>query len=183
MKMIKLKIDGRVIEAEEGTTILEAARAAGIEIPTLCHSDRLSPFGGCRLCMIEVTKDKQTRLVASCVYEVDEGLVIRTDTEQVKKIRSMIIELLWPALNDLAEEYGVTSSRFWPNESECNLCGLCVRYCSEIKKLDAVYFKGRGIDRELAIVPELAKECTFCHECHGLCTGGWIVAHSDDIFA
>ena len=182
MKMVKLKIDGKVFEVEEGTTILEAARAAGIKIPTLCHSDKLSPYGGCRLCMVEVTKNKQARLVASCVYEVEKDLVVRTDTEQVKKIRNMIIELLWPSLSGLAEEYGVTSSRFWLDESECNLCGLCVRYCSEIKKLDAVFFRGRGIDRKLAIIPELARECAFCHECHDLCTGGWIVSHSDEIF-
>ena len=183
MKMVKLQIDGKELQVEEGKTILEAAKAGGIDIPTLCHSDKLKPYGACRLCMVEVTKGKRTRLVASCMYEVEDGLVVKTDTEQVKKIRRMIIELLWPSLTDLAKEYGVTASRFRPKETECNLCGLCVRYCSEVKKLDAVYFKGRGIDRELAIVPELARECAFCHECHELCTGGWFVTHSDQIFA
>jgi len=182
MKMVKLRIDGQVLQVEEGKTILEAAKSCGIDIPTLCHSDKLEPYGACRLCMVEITKGERTRLVASCVYEVEDDLIVRTDTEQVKKIRRMIIELLWPSLTNLAEEYGVTASRFWPEETECNLCGLCVRYCSEIKKLDAVYFKGKGIDREIAIVPELAKECAFCHECHELCTGGWIVTHSDQIF-
>lgn len=182
MKMVQLQIDGIELQVEEGTTILEAAKAGGIYIPTLCHSSQLKPYGACRLCMVEVTKNERTRLVASCVYEVEDGLVVRTDTDQVMEIRRMIIELLWPSLSNLAEEYGVTETRFLPEQTECNLCGLCVRYCSEIKKLDAVFFKGRGIDRELEIVPELARECAFCHECHELCTGGWIVTHSDQIF-
>lgn len=182
MKKVKLQIDGKEVQAEEGKTILEAAMADGIDIPTLCHSDKLKPYGACRLCMVEITKGERTKLVASCVYEVEDGLIVRTDSERIMKIRRMIIELLWPSLSSLAEKYGVTASRFRSKETECNLCGLCVRYCSEVKKLDAVFFKGRGIDRELAIVPELAKECAFCHECHELCTGGWIVTHSDQAF-
>lgn len=182
MKMVKLQIDGQEVQAKEGTTILEAATECGINIPTLCYSEKVKPYGACRLCMVEITRGGRTKLVASCVYEVEDGLVVETDTEKVMKIRRMIIELLWPSLTGLAKEYGVTGSRFWPKETECNLCGLCVRYCSEIKKLDAVYFKGRGIDRELTIVPELAKECAFCHECHDLCTGGWIVGRSDQAF-
>ncbi len=182
MKMLKLQIDGQELQAQKGTTILQAAKSIGIDIPTLCHSENLKPYGACRLCMVEITKDERTRLVASCVYEIEDGLVVKTNTERVKKIRRMIIELLWPSLTGLAKEYDVASSRFWPKETECNLCGLCVRYCSEIRKLDAVYFKGRGIDRELAIVPELARECAFCHQCHELCTGGWIVYHSDQAF-
>lgn len=183
MKMVKLQIDGQKLQVKKGTTILEAAKACGISIPTLCHSEKLKPYGACRLCMVEITKNERTRLVASCVYEIEDSLVVKTDTERIKKIRRMIIELLWPSLTGLAKEYGVTSSRFFPKETECNLCGLCVRYCSEIKQLDAVYFKGRGIDRELAIIPELAKECAFCHQCHELCTGGWIVYHSDQAFS
>lgn len=182
MKMVTLQIDEQELQAEEGTTILEAAKACGIEIPTLCYSDKLKPYGACRLCMVEITRAERTRLVAACVYEVEDGLLVRTDTEKVKKIRRMIIELLWPTVPELAKQYGVTASRFPPKETECNLCGLCVRYCSEIRKLDAVYFKGRGIDRELAIVPELAKECVFCQQCHELCTGGWIVNQSDQAF-
>ena len=132
--------------------------------------------------MVEITRAERTRLVAACVYEVEDGLVVRTNTEKVKKIRRMIIELLWPSLPDLAREYGVTETRFPPEHTDCSLCGLCVRYCADVKKLNAVYFKGRGIDRELAIVPELAKECVFCQECHELCTGGWIVNQSDQAF-
>jgi len=183
MKMVRLEIDGQAMQAEEGTTILEAATACGIRIPTLCHHDKLEPYGACRLCMVEILIGRRTRLVASCAYEVQEGLVVRTNTEKVRKIRRMVLELLWPCAPGLAREYGLTESRFPPKQTECLLCGLCVRYCSEVKKLNAAYFKGRGIDREVAIIPELAKDCAFCQECFGLCTGGWIVNQCDNAFA
>ena len=175
MDTVTLEIDGKRVEAEKGTTILRAARSCGADIPTLCHHDELEPSGVCRLCMVEIERNGRTKLVASCVHEVEEGLVVRTDTERVMKIRRMIIELLWPTVPDLAERYGVTCSRFEPVENECNRCGLCVRYCREVKKIEAVFFKGRGIDRRVAIVPELAAECAYCRECYDLCSGGWIV--------
>ncbi len=182
MNMVQLEIDGQRVQAEEGTTLLEAASAIGVEIPTLCHHDDLKPYGACRLCMVEIDKGTRTKLVASCVYPVEDGLVVRTNTEKVQKVRRMIVELLWPSLPGLAKEYGVTQSRFAPRDTECNLCGLCVRYCAEVKKLDVAYFRGRGIDREVAIVPELAKECAFCKECFDFCTGGRIVNQSDLAF-
>jgi bidirectional [NiFe] hydrogenase diaphorase subunit len=182
MKMIQLEIDGQTVQAEQGATILEAASAVGARIPTLCHGDDLKPYGACRLCMVEVSRNGRSKLVASCVYPVEEGLVVRTDSEKVRKVRRMILELLWPSLPDLAAEYGLTGSRFTPKQTECNLCGLCVRHCAEIKKHHAVYFRGRGVDREVAIVPELAKECAFCRECFEVCTGGWIVNQSDLAF-
>jgi NADH dehydrogenase/NADH:ubiquinone oxidoreductase subunit G len=182
MDMVELEIDGQRIQAEEGATILEAASAIGIRIPTLCYDSRLKPYGACRLCMVEISKGGRSRLVASCVYPVEKGLVVQTRSEKVCKVRRMILELLWPSLPDLAKEYGVTGSRFRPRDTECNLCGLCVRYCAEVKKLHAVYFKGRGIDREVAVIPELAKECAFCRQCFDLCTGGRIVNQSDLAF-
>jgi len=182
MKMVELEIDGQRIGAEEGTTILDAATAIGIRIPTLCHDSRLTSAGACRLCMVEVTKGERSRLVASCVYPVEAGLVVQTNSEKVRKVRRLILELLWPSMSDLAREYGVTGSRFASRDTECNLCGLCVRYCSEVKKLDAVYFKGRGIDREVAVIPDLAKESAMCRECYTLCTGGRIVNQCDLAF-
>jgi len=182
MNMVELEINGQRVSAEEGTTILDAASAIGIRVPTLCHDSRLSASGVCRLCMVEVAKGGRSRLVASCVYPVEAGIVVQTDSEKVRKVRRLILELLWPSLPDLAREYGVTSSRFRPRDTECSLCGLCVRYCAEIKKRQAIYFRGRGIDREVAIVPELAKECAMCRECFPCCTGGHIVTHSDLAF-
>ena len=182
MKTIQLKIDGREVQAKEGATILEAATKNGIKIPSLCHHDNLRPYGACRLCMVEISKGGRTRLVASCIYQVEEDLVVKTNSEKVRKIRRMIIELLWPALPTLAREYGLTESRFTHEQTDCSLCGLCVRYCAEVKKLNAVYFKGRGIDREIAIVPGLENECIYCRECFDLCSEGLIVNLCDRVF-
>jgi bidirectional [NiFe] hydrogenase diaphorase subunit len=178
--MIKLHIDGKEIQAEEGATILQTALANGIHIPTLCFAEKIEPFGACRLCMVEVSKNDRTRLVASCVYPVEENLVVRTDSEKISKIRKTILELLWPSVQGLAREYGITKSRFSSEQTECALCGLCVRYCKEVKKLNAAYFKGRGIDREIAILPELANECVYCRECFSLCPAGWMVIHAGE---
>jgi len=181
MKTIQLKIDGKKVQAKEGATILEVARENDIYIPTLCHHNELKPSGTCRLCMVEISKNKRTKLVASCVYLVEENLVVKTDSKKIRKIRKMIVELLWPTVPALAEEFGVEKSRFVPEHTECCLCGLCVQYCAEVKKLNAVYFKGRGINRQVAILPELADECAYCEECYGLCPGGWIVTQAMNI--
>ncbi len=181
MKTIQLEIDGKKVQAKEGATILEVARENDVYIPTLCHHDELKPSGVCRLCMVEVSKNKRTKLVASCVYPVEENLVVKTDSERIKKIRRMIVELLWPTVPALAEEFGVEKSRFVPEHTECSLCGLCVQYCAEVKKLNAVYFKGRGINRQVAILPELADNCAYCEKCYGLCPGGWIVTQAMNV--
>ena len=130
--------------------------------------------------MVEIANGERSKLVASCVYIVEENLIIKTNTDKIKKIRSMIVELLWPSLQDLAKEYGITKSRFTHERTDCNLCGLCVRYCAEAKKLNAVYFRGRGINREIAVVPDLMNECVYGRECFDLCTGGWIVDKCDN---
>jgi len=175
MKTIRLEIDGKKVHAKEGATILEVARENGIYIPTLCHNDELKPSGVCRLCMVEISKNKRTKLVASCVYPVEKNLVVKTNSEKIRKIRRMIVELLWPTVPALAKEFEVEKSRFVPEHTECCLCGLCVQYCADVKKLNAVYFKGRGINREVAILPEMVDECAYCTKCYGLCPGGWIV--------
>jgi len=185
MKSIRLEINGKTVEAEGGMTILQAARKAGIDIPTLCYDERLAPYGACRLCTVEITKDSRTRLVASCVYPVEEGLIVKTDTERVKKIRRLILELLLPLaptgpLESLARKYGLEKSRFTAEQTDCVLCGLCVRYCAEIKKANAIGFVGRGIDRDVAFLPEVAPTvCNSCRECFGLCPGGKVVLESD----
>ena len=173
-KKVKLEIDGRVVEAEEGTSVLAAARSVGINIPTLCYNGRMEPYGACRMCMVEV--EGQKRPVASCVFPVKEGLKVKTDTEKVRKIRKMIIELLWPSWQAYSEEYGVTSSRFKTGMTDCSLCGLCVRYCVEIKKENRLYFKGRGIERQPALVEGSELSCRSCGECFTLCGSGWVAS-------
>ena len=93
-EVITVTIDGRKIQAAPHTTILEAARGAHIDIPTLCYNESLTPYGACRLCMVEITEGKRTRLVASCIYEISEGLVVETDTPRVKNVRRLVMELL-----------------------------------------------------------------------------------------
>ena len=176
MSGIHLQIDGKEVEAREGLTILEAAKNAGIVIPTLCHHEELDPYGGCRICIVEVEVRARTKLVASCVYPVEENLVVRTRSEKIDRIRKTILELLLahapdsPQLLDLAQQYGADKDRFEKETSFCVHCGLCVRYCAEVKKKNAVGFVDRGIRKEIRFIPEIAvKECRNCKECFSLC--------------
>ena len=176
MSEILIEIDGKEVGTREGMTVLEAARSAGISIPTLCHHEKLEPYGGCRICIVEVEVRGWTRLVVSCIYPVEENLVVRTRSEKVDRIRKMIIELLLahapdsPELQDLAKEYGADKDRFEKEASFCIHCGLCVRYCAEVKKKNAVGFVDRGIRKEISFIPEISsKECWNCKECFPLC--------------
>jgi len=176
MSEILLKIDGREVKAKEGMTVLEAARSAGISIPTLCHHEKLEPYGACRLCIVELDIRGWTKLVVSCLYPVGNDLVITTRSEKINRIRKMILELLLAHapdafdLQDLAKEYGADRDRFEKEASFCIHCGLCVRYCAEVKKKYAVGFVNRGANREISFIPEVAsKECWNCKECFPLC--------------
>jgi NADH dehydrogenase/NADH:ubiquinone oxidoreductase subunit G len=176
MTEIRLQIDGKEVVAKQGMTILEAAQSAGVSIPTLCHHEKLEPFGGCRICIVELEFRDWTRCVVSCVYPAEENLVVRTRSEKIDKIRKMILELLLahapdsPELQDLAQVYGADKDRFEKETSFCIHCGLCVRYCDEVKKKNAVGFVDRGIRKEISFIPEIAsKECWNCKECFPLC--------------
>ena len=176
MSEILLQIDGKEVGAKEGMTVLEAAQGAGISIPTLCHHEKLEPFGGCRLCIVEVEVRGWTNLVVSCVYPAAQDLVVRTRSEKVDRIRKTILELLLAhapdafELQDLAKAYGADKDRFEKDASFCIHCGLCVRYCAEVKKKNAVGFVDRGTRKEISFIPEIAsKECWDCKECFPLC--------------
>lgn len=172
---VAMQIDGREVTATAGSSLLQAARAAGIEIPTLCHSDELRPAGACRMCLVEITRGARTKLVAACVHPVEPGLRVVTSTPRLTRLRKLIVELLWPSAGALAHKLGVERSRFEPELTDCSLCGLCVRYCAEVAKKNVVYFQGRGVDRRIAFVPELADECDSCRGCFKLCTGGFVI--------
>lgn len=183
MSKIHFEIDGKAISAEKGLTLLEAARIAGISIPSLCFHPKLEPFGGCRLCLVEIEAHGSTKLVASCVYPAEENLVVRTRSEKIDRIRKTLLELLLahapeaPILQELAREYGADKNRFEKEASFCIHCGLCVRYCAEIKKKNAVGFVDRGIRKEIAFLPEIAlKECHNCQECFPLCPTSFLQA-------
>ena len=119
-KMITLTIDGKQVQVKEGATILEAAKQAGIEIPTLCHYEGLEPYGACRICSVEIEKKGRTRIVAACCYPVEEGLKVKTRTPKIDKIRKTILELaaitagedVAGEFNALASEYNADLSRF-----------------------------------------------------------------------
>jgi len=176
MSEITLQIDGRKVEAKEGMTILEAAQSVGISIPTLCHHEKLEPYGACRICTVEIEARGRTNLVAACLYPVEQNLVVRTKSEKVDKTRKVLLELMLAhapdaaELQDLAQEYGADKARFEKESSFCILCGLCVRYCAEVKKKNAIGFVDRGTRREIIFIPEVAsKECEDCKECFPLC--------------
>ena len=183
MSELHMQIDGKEVSAREGMTILEAARDAGISIPSLCHHEELEPFGGCRLCIVEAEVNGWTRRVVSCVYLAEDDLIVRTRSEKIDKIRKTLLELLLAhapdssPLQDLAAEYGADKDRFDKEASFCIHCGLCVRYCAEVKKKDAVGFIDRGIRKEISFLPEIAsRECNGCKECFPLCPTSYLQA-------
>jgi NADH dehydrogenase/NADH:ubiquinone oxidoreductase subunit G len=183
MKEILLQIDGKEVKATEGMTVLEAAQSVDISIPTLCHHEKLEPYGACRICTVEVEVRGWTKPVAACLYPVEQDLIVRTRSVKVDKIRKMILELLLAhapdsiELQDLAQEYGADKDRFEKESSFCILCGLCVRYCAEIKKKHALGFVNSGAKREISFIPEIAsKECWNCKECFPLCGTSYLQA-------
>jgi bidirectional [NiFe] hydrogenase diaphorase subunit len=176
MSEIRLQIDGRDVEAKEGMTILQAAQTVGISIPTLCNHEKLEPYGACRICTVEAESRGRTNLVAACLYPVEQDLVVRTRSEKIDKIRKTLLQLMMahapdsPQLQELAQEYGANADRFEKEGAFCILCGLCVRYCAEVKKKNALAFVDRGTKREISFIPEIAsKECWNCKECFPLC--------------
>jgi bidirectional [NiFe] hydrogenase diaphorase subunit len=183
MSEIRLQIDGKDVTATEGTTILEAARTAGISIPTLCHHEKLKPYGACRICIVEVEVGDRTSFVVSCVAAIEEGSVVRTRSEEIDGFRKTLLELALsraphaPLLQEMAREYGADADRFEKEASFCIHCGLCVRYCAEVKKSHAVGFIDRGVRKEISFLPEIAaRECHACKECFPLCPTSYLQA-------
>jgi NADH dehydrogenase/NADH:ubiquinone oxidoreductase subunit G len=175
-KMIRITINGLDVEVEEGWTVLEAAKFLGLEIPTLCYDDGLSPYGGCRLCLVEIGENEKAKMVSSCTYPVQEGLVVRTDTKKVLEARKMNIELMLSiapyskVVQDLASKFGVTRVRFKVRNEECVLCGLCVRMCKEQMDGRAIGFVNRGIDMRITTpFDKKSEECRLCGGCIYIC--------------
>jgi NADH dehydrogenase/NADH:ubiquinone oxidoreductase subunit G len=183
MSEVRLLIDGREVAAEAGKTVFEVAQGAGISIPTLCFHDKLAPYGGCRLCIVEAQVNGRTSLFASCVHQVEDEIEISTRSAKIDRIRKSILELLLahapdsPQLQEYAAEYGADKNKFEQQASFCIHCGLCVRYCAEVKQKNAVGFIDRGIRKEIAFLAEIAaKECDSCKECFPLCPTSYLQA-------
>lgn len=180
VKKLTLFIDDAPVQVEEGLTLLQAAKKAGINIPTLCYHEKLMPYGACRLCLVEIEKRGRTRIVASCAYPAEEGLKVFSESPKVKEIRKLLVELylsMFPYNNEiksLAKKYGLRGTRFKKENNYCILCGLCVRYCAEVKGDHAVGFVGRGINKKVTFIPDSAyfKHCVNCMKCMDICPTG-----------
>ncbi|TRZ49545.1 MAG: 4Fe-4S dicluster domain-containing protein [Dehalococcoidia bacterium] len=181
--MVTITINNQVVEAEEGSTILDAAKTAGIYIPTLCYHEELSPSGSCRLCTVEVITNGTSQLTSACTYPVEEGLEVRTRSEKILKARRLVTELLLAQrphsdrIQELAKELGVEKPSFTLKEKECILCELCVRACREIVGVSAISFIAQGIDQDIdepSVVHSLEK-CIGCDSCAYICPTGAIM--------
>lgn len=188
--MIHFTIDGQEVQAKEGWTVLETARHYGIHIPTLCYHEAVQPSGACRLCVVEAREGGRSKVVISCMYPSREGVEILTDTERIRNVRRWILEMLLaecPASKEiaqLAEEYGVKSTRFKSEdpEQQCILCGLCVRACEEIVGVRAISFGSRGVSKHIAtpyMIPNQA--CIACGSCVSVCPTGAMQARMDKV--
>jgi NADH dehydrogenase/NADH:ubiquinone oxidoreductase subunit G len=178
-KAVNLTIDGNAIQAEEGNTILEAARQYGIHIPTICYLESLSPYGGCRMCVVEIESGKgKNSLDTSCTRQVQEGMVVETQSPRVVRSRKMIAELLVASApnvkiaQDIAARVGLMKIRFPLEDNRCILCGLCIRMCYEQMGGEALGFVGRGTGRQVSMPFQVRPEtCRLCRGCDYVCPG------------
>ena len=198
MADIKLLIDGIEVKGPAGTTILDAAKGAGVEIPTLCHSPDLRPEGNCRLCVVEV--EGSPRLIASCHTPISEGMVIHTRSPKVLAVRKVIVELLLAGhtgpcvtdecakdceLHNIAADlevgpprFRVRKRRYYPVEdvspyvrrdmSRCILCRRCISACSEIAKKDVFSVAYRGFNSKVVVDYDEPLDKEVCRDC-GVC--------------
>jgi len=181
MGLVKFTINGRPVQAREGWTILETARQNGIQIPTLCFNPAVAAIGSCRLCVVEILQNNQSRVVASCITPVQAGVEVQTNSEEIQNIRRWVLEMLLancPAshqIRELAKEYGVTSTRFKVEHPEdaCPRCGLCVRACDEIVGVRGITLGNRGVFKEVtAPYHQRSTDCIRCGTCLYVCPTG-----------
>ena len=173
---ITLTIDGAQVRAVKGASVLDAAIEYGICIPHLCHVPNLSDIGACRICIVEHIKDGKAKVTTSCTLNVQEGMVILSNSEKIKKLRRNIAELLVAqapnsrAIQDVAIRCGVKEVRYPFKNRDCVLCGRCVRVCTEMWGARALGFVGRGKDRHVDFPLGVREEfCKHCGSCNMLC--------------
>jgi NADH dehydrogenase/NADH:ubiquinone oxidoreductase subunit G len=177
--MFTFTIDGREVGAEKGETIIEAARRAGVKIPTLCYHETISSLGACRLCSVEVKDGPKTRVVQSCIYKAKPGISVKTKSETVIELRKkMLSKILGSNITD--EEIDEISKRdsledvnFPIGDRVCRVCGICVRACKEISEAGVLTFEGKGEDKR--VVPskeDVSDICIGCGACAYLCPTG-----------
>jgi len=202
MQKITVTVDGNKVEVPNGSTILEAATAAGSRVPVLCHDNKLHPYGACRICLVEV-EGTPRKFTPSCTTPATDNMVVKTTSPALIEARRMVLELLLikhpldcPVcdkagecqLQDLVHEYGLGPSRFDPekgylppdfesaiverNISRCILCGKCVRICEEQNAVGEWAFTRRGTRARISTDFDRPLDCEFCGECVEICPVG-----------
>ena len=175
---VGLYINGIFIRVDSSFTVLQAARANGFEIPTLCYHPDLPSEGQCRLCVVEVGEGPRTRLVNSCTYPVEKELKVQTHSEKVLQARRIVLELLMaqaPAaelIKELAAQHGVYETRFHIEDPEerCILCGQCVRTCRDIVGVSAISMVSRTPEKQVTTpFKEESEVCIGCGSCAFIC--------------
>ena len=184
--MTTLSVNGRRVTVPDDATILDAARAAGVEVPTLCQFDGLEPWGGCRLCVVDMSQEGWDedwfKMVTACNHPVDEGMRVVTHSERVLATRQVVMDLLLarcpetPLIQKIAAEHGIEKTSYEPNPepTDCILCGLCTRVCDHIG-VSAIASVNRGWGREIA--PPFHGEppdCIGCLACAEICPTDYI---------
>ena len=198
MSQLTLRVDGTDISVRRGARVVAAARKAGVDIPTLCHNDKLKPAGACRLCHVDVTTSARPEtLMAACATAAENGMVVRTDTERVAEARRFIFALLLarspdpPKLVAMARKYGVELKAdsddplcaFLHQRAEarraaaegkelswCILCGQCVRVCAEVVGMRAIGTAYRGPRKKIATPYfDISPTCIGCGSCAYVC--------------
>jgi bidirectional [NiFe] hydrogenase diaphorase subunit len=190
--MPTLTVNGRKVTVAEDAYLLEACRAAGVEVPTLCNFDGLEPWGGCRLCVVDMSlakwDDDWFKMVTACNHPVAEGMTVRTDTERVLATRRVVLDLLLarcpetPLIQRLAREAGIDQTSYEPNPepTDCILCGLCTRVCDHIG-VSAIASTDRGWGREIAPpFNEPPPDCIGCLACAEICPTDYIKFTNSD---
>ena len=203
--MISLIINEKEIELDNPMSVLEAAREAGIKIPTLCHHEVLKPYGGCRLCVVEV--ERMPRLQNACQLMAAEGMVVRTESEEIAAVRRSILEFLLInhpldcpycdkagecELQDLVNMYGPTVGRYKEekrkvpeshkdvilsrNMERCVVCTRCVRMCRDVQGASAISMVGRGDRTKMAPFSSESFSCEYCGNCLTVCPVGAILS-------
>ena len=203
-KVVELTVDGAPVRVTEGSTILDACKRAGIETPTLCYGDTLTPVNVCRVCVVEL--EGARTLVPACSRKVEEGMVVRTDSERVRTSRRLVMELLGssvdlslaPDAQRYIEQYGAQPDRFGPDAatvaqdvkvdndlyvrdySRCILCYRCVEACGvDHQNTFAIHVAGRGFGAHISTeldVPLPDSACVYCGNCIAVCPTGALMA-------
>lgn len=170
--MPKIKINGIDLDVERGSTVLEACQFLGIPVPTLCNDPGLTPYGACRLCVVEVGAGGRSRLLSACTLRAEDGQVIQTHSARVEKARQLLLELYVATspqsktIQDLASRYGVRHVRLEAQHEQCIQCGKCVRMCEEQMMAGAIGFAYRGTKRK--VMSPFSVESDVCRTC-GAC--------------